>query len=183
MRMQAGGGRQWKLALLVAVGAIALFAWTGRTRYGPLDVGSRAPRYAAAKLSGDSLHIDDLRGNVVLLNVWATWCPPCVKEMPSLQRLYDRYRQQGLRVVAVNVDNAMFGADPAELVRSFINQNRMTIDVVLDPENRIESVFQIPALPMTYLLDRRGRIRQKMLGGRDWDSDIMQAEIRALLED
>jgi peroxiredoxin len=103
--------------------------------------------------------------------------------MPSLQRLYDRYREQGLRVVAVNVDNAMYGADPAELVRAFINQNRMTIDVVLDPDNRIEAVFQVPALPMTFLLDRRGRIRQKMLGGRDWDSDIMQAEIRALLED
>jgi len=183
MRMQAGGGRQWKLVALVAIGAFALFAWTSRTRYGPLDVGSRAPGYAAATLSGDSLHIEDLRGNVVLLNVWATWCPPCVREMPALQRLYDRYRQQGLRVVAVNVDNAMFGADPAELVRSFLDRNRMTIDVVLDPGNRIESVFQVPALPMTFLLDRRGRIRQKMLGERDWDSDIMQAEIRALLED
>jgi peroxiredoxin len=148
-----------------------------------MDVGSRAPRYAAATLSGDSIHLEALKGHVVLVNVWALWCPPCLREMPSLQRLFERYGQQGLRVLAVNVDNAMFGADPAELVRAFINRNGLTFDVVLDPENRIESAFQVPGLPMTYLVDERGRIRQKILGGRDWDADVMQAEIRALLED
>jgi hypothetical protein len=77
----------------------------------------------------------------------------------------------------------MYGAEPTELVRTFVNRNRLTFDVVLDPENRIESVFQVPGLPMTILLDERGRIRRKVLGGRDWDADSMQAEIRALLED
>ncbi len=183
MRTEAGGGWQWKLALLVAVGGFALFAWIGRTRYAPLDVGSRAPSYAAATLSGDSLRLEDLRGHVVLVNVWATWCPPCVQEMPALQRLFDRYRQQGLRVVAVNVDNAMSGLDPVQLVRAFVDQKRLTFDVVLDPENRIESVFQVPGLPMTFVLDERGRIRQKLLGGRNWDAEALQAEIRTLLED
>jgi peroxiredoxin len=182
MTTEAGGGWQWKLALLVGVGAFALFAWTGRTRFAPLDLGSRAPRYAAATMAGDSLHLDDLRGHVVLVNIWATWCPPCVREMPALQRLFEKYRERGLRVVAVNVDNAMFGADPVALVRAFVSQNRLTFDVVLDPENRIEAVFQVPALPMTFVIDERGRIRQKVLGGRDWDAEAMQVEIRALLE-
>lgn len=183
MRTESGAGWQWMLALLVGIGAVALFAWTGRTRYAPLDVGSRAPRYAAVTLSGDSLRLEDLRGHVVLVNVWATWCPPCVQEMPALQRLFDRYRQQGLRVVAVNVDNTMSAPDPVQLVRAFVSQKKLTFDVVLDPENRVESVFQIPGLPMTFVLDERGRIRHKLLGGRNWDVEVLQAEIRALLED
>lgn len=183
MAAERGGGWQWKLGLLVAAGVAGLLALGGRNLYAPLDAGSRAPRYAAATLSGDSLRLDALRDHVVVVNVWATWCPPCVREMPTLQRLHEALAPEGLRVVAVNVDNAMFGADPAELVRAFVDEYGLTFDVLLDPENRIESAFQVGGLPMTFVIDRKGRIRQRVMGAREWDAPGMQAELRALLED
>lgn len=173
---------QWKLAALLGVGLFALFAWTSRDRYAPLDVGSRAPDYAAATLDGDTLHLKDLRGDVVLINVWATWCPPCLREMPALQRLHEALGADGLRVLAVNVDNASFGGDPTDLVRTFIDEFGLTFDILLDPEYAIESAFQVSGLPMTFVIDRRGRIREKTLGAREWDSAGAQARIRTLLE-
>lgn len=176
------GRWQWKLAALVAVGLFALFAWTSRDRHAPIDVGSRAPDYAAATLDGDSLRLKDLRGDVVLVNIWATWCPPCIREMPALQRLHEALGSAGLRVLGVNVDNAAFGGDPLEMVHSFVNEMDLTFDILLDPENNIESAFQVPGLPMTFVIDRRGRIREKTLGPREWDSAAVQARMRTLLE-
>src|SRR3970282_2264019 len=115
MAAERGSGWHWKLAVLVAVGAFTFFTLVGRDRYVPLDVGSRAPRYAAATLAGDSIRLDELRDTIVLVNVWATWCSPCIWEMPALQRLHEALASAGLRVVAVSVDNAAFGADPAQL--------------------------------------------------------------------
>ena len=176
------GSWQWKVAALAAAGVAVLFVATGRNRYAPLDVGSRAPRYAAATLAGDSIRIDELEDRVVLVNVWATWCPPCVREMPALQRLHETLGPQGLRVLAVNVDNTAFAADPGALVRSFIQEFGLTFDVLLDPDNRIEAAFQVTGLPMTFVIDRRGRIRQRVMGAREWDAPAVQAEIRSLLE-
>jgi peroxiredoxin len=183
--MAVDGGSGWlrKLGLPAAVGLVALLALTVPGRFAPLDVGSRAPRYAAATLAGDTVRLEDLREEVVLVNVWATWCRPCVREMPALQRLHEAMASEGLRVVAVNVDNADFGADPPAMVRSFVSEHGLTFDILLDPANRIESVFQVAGLPMTFVIDRKGRIRQRVMGAREWDAPAMQAELRSLLEE
>lgn len=176
------GRRSLWLGLVVATAAISVFAWTGRGGYGPLDVGSRAPHYAAISLGGDTVRLDDLRGEVVLVNVWATWCPPCVREMPSLQRLHDALAADGLRILAVNVDKPGFGADPRALAEAFVAEYGLTFEILLDPEYRIESIFQLAGLPMTFVIDRRGTIRRKVLGAREWDGPGAVSEIRALLE-
>jgi peroxiredoxin len=169
--------------LTVAILGIGAIAWSRRGEYAPLDIGRLAPDYRAVTLNGDTLGLDDLRGRVVLLNIWATWCRPCVREMPALQTLHDRLGAEGLTVLAVSVDNASLAfGDPASLVHNFASEFRITFPILLDPDNRIESVFPVGGLPMTYLIGRDGRIRGKFLGPREWAEPEIESEIRSLLE-
>ena len=94
------GGVVALLAVLVGMG------WLVRDRFLPVEVGTPAPNVVARDLEGEPVALDDLEGAVVLLNIWATWCPPCVEEMPSMQRLHEQLAPEGLRVVAVSVDAA-----------------------------------------------------------------------------
>jgi peroxiredoxin len=173
-------GRVTVVAAVVTIGALA---WSRRDAYAPLDVGRMAPDFAAADLDGDSTRLTDLRGKVVLLNVWATWCRPCLKEMPALQRLHDQLQPDGFTVLAVSVDNVAFVmGDPAEAVRTFMHDYAITFPVLLDPDKRIEDRYPIHGLPMSYLIDREGRIQGKYLGPRGWDEPEFEAEIRSLLD-
>jgi peroxiredoxin len=167
----------------VALGlaALVLLLWSQRGSFGPADVGAEAPSYAAATLAGDTLRLDDLRGRVVLLNVWATWCIPCVEEMPALQRLHDRLEQEGLSVVAVSVDAGSPGNGDAD-VSSFVDRFGLTFTVLRDASGRIEDAFGVAGLPTTFVIDRNGRIHRKVLGAREWDDPTLASEIQSLLE-
>lgn len=123
-------------------------------------VGSEAPAYEAFTLEGDRVALAELRGEVVLLNVWATWCPPCRKEIPELQALHERYADGGLRVVGVSVDAA--GTDG--LVRRFADEFHVTYDVLRDPADRATAVFGFQGIPGTVLIDRQGTVRWRHLG-------------------
>ncbi len=166
----------------VALVAIVAALWTSRSRFVPLGVGSEAPSYGAATLDGDTVRLDELRGRVVVLNVWATWCAPCVAEMPALQRLHERLGDAGVSVVAVSVDaeGAGFGGDTD--VAAFIEEFGLTFTVLRDASGRIEDVFGVAGLPTTFLIDRDGRIQRKVLGAREWDDPALAAEIESLLE-
>ena len=167
---------------LVALGlaALVLALWSQRGNVGPVDVGAVAPSYAAATLAGDTLQLDALRGRVVLLNVWATWCAPCIEEMPALQRLHEQLAPRGLSVVAVSVDVA--GPRTDADVLSFIDQFGLTFTVLRDASGRIEDAFGVAGLPTTFVIDRNGRIQRKVLGARDWDDPALASEIESLLE-
>ncbi|MGH7503764.1 MAG: peroxiredoxin family protein [Longimicrobiales bacterium] len=177
-----------KATLLISVAAVAIslgatLALRKQGDHAPLDAGHMAPEYVAVTLDGDSLGLSDLRGRAVLLNVWATWCKPCVREMPALERVHQKLGSLGLDVVAVSVDNAAFGvADPAHSVRAFSEEYGLTFTILLDPQSRIESKFRLVGLPMTFLIDREGRVVETIIGARDWDSPEMEAELRTLLE-
>lgn len=164
----------------LGLGALLVALWSQRGRYGPAEVGSRAPSYAAATLAGDTMRLDDLRGRVVLLNVWATWCTPCVEEMPALQRLHEQLDERGLSVVAVSVDAGPGGGDADVL--SFVDQFGLTFTVLRDASGRIEDAFGVAGLPTTFVIDRDGRIQRKVLGARDWDDPALASEIESLLE-
>ena len=179
--------RSKKTIVVSAVTAVALaavaFALRADADHAPLDAGIPLPAYAAVTVSGDSVSLEDMRGTPVLLNVWATWCKPCVREMPALERLHQELGPEGLAIVAVSVDNAAFGiADPVHSVQSFAEEYGLTFTILLDPESRIETVFQVVGLPMTFLIDREGRVVQRIIGERDWDGPEMRAELRKLLE-
>lgn len=145
----------------VAVGAIAVVAY-GLFRAGlatappPATPGAPAPDFSATTL--DSVAqvrtLADYRGSPVLLNVWATWCDPCREEMPSIQRLYDAYRDKGLRVVAISVDDR--GAEP--LLREFVAEHHLTFDIVHDQESAVMRTYQVRGVPQTFLISRAGDI-------------------------
>ena len=143
----------------------------------PLEIGERAPRYAAISLAGDSVHLDQSRGRVVLLNVWATWCRPCRDEIPILQALHARYASRGLHVVGVSVD----ARGEEDTIREFATDFRMTYPLWLDPNERVQSTFLAIGVPATFLIDRGGVLRWRHVGPvRPTDSTLVREIERAL---
>lgn len=130
---------------------------TGAAR---VDIGAPVPAYAAASLAGDSVSLAALRGKVVLLNVWATWCHPCRDEIPELQALHERYAPRGLELVGISVDTE--SADDA--IREFMRDFRMTYPVWRDPGERVSAQFHVVGVPATFLIDREGVLRWRKTG-------------------
>jgi peroxiredoxin len=176
------------IGLLTVCAALLLWiGWVNRDRYLPATVGSRAPDFAATTLDGRPAGIGDYDGQVVLLNIWATWCPPCVYEMPSMQRLHDALAADGFTVVAVSVDAApgSLGAlgQPGGDVGAFVASFGLSFPILRDPSGEIQRRYGAPGLPASYLIDRAGRIRHKALGAREWDAPTYIAMIRELLDE
>ncbi len=145
---------------LGAVVALAASSCVDASSGGPPRNGAPVPDVAGVTLEGDSLSLGDLAGAPVLVNLWATWCPPCREEMPYLQSLHDRMAPMGLRTVAISVDDRSARSQ----VASFIDEVGVDFDVLLDPRGRSMDVFQVVGLPATFLVDRDGVIRLFRLG-------------------
>lgn len=126
---------------------------------------------------GRSLRLADFRGKVIFLNFWATWCPPCREEMPGMERLYQRFKDQGFVVLAVSVD-----AEGADVVTAFVKEHRLTYPVGVDPKMALAGQNGVRALPSSFLVDRRGRLVALAIGPREWDSKAAYALIEALLK-
>ena len=166
--------RVWQVGLLLLLGMLFGLAWTLRDRFTPVGVGSRVPVYTARTLDGRSVSLQSLRGKVVVLNVWATWCKPCRAEMPALERLQHKFGADGLEVVAVSVDAPLGTLAPAGQrggdVRAYVESLGLTFMVLHDPQRSIEQLFLVQGLPTTFVIDRNGRIDQKIVGAREWDA-------------
>ena len=150
-----------------------------RSELAPVGVGTRAPDFTANTI--DSLpqkrSLDDYRGKVVMINIWATWCVPCRVEMPSIEQLHKAYQGKGLKVLAVSVDEP--GAE--QEIRDFVRQYGLTFEILHDPggqEGRVPRDYQTNGYPETVIVGRDGIIRKKLLGAHNWNS----AENRALIE-
>lgn len=132
-------------------------------------VRKQAPAWVITDLKGAPMKSQDLAGKVVLLNFWATWCGPCIAEIPDLIELQNQYGAQGLVIVGVSVDNPVGGAAPASLVRSFVNEHRISYAVGMsEPASSIVSDYGgISAIPTTFLIDRENSIRSKTVGARN----------------
>lgn len=178
---------QWVIvASVVAVlGALVLAGWLSRARFLPVEVGSQAPDVVATDLQGRQVALSDLRGEVVLLNVWATWCGPCVEEMPSMQRLYEQLGPEGLRIVAVSIDAEKGGLDldgrRGGDVAEFASRFGLTFDIWRDPAGRIQESYRTTGIPESFLIDRDGTIIRKEIGARVWDDSAQIASVRRLL--
>ena len=175
-----------RAAIGLALAGLVTWGWVNRARYSPVDTGATAPNITATTLAGETVELDAYRGRVVLLNVWATWCTPCRWEMPAIERLHRELRDEGLAVVAVSVD-----APPGQLdalaraggdVAGFVRELGLTFDVLLDPEGNIMRRYGIGGLPTTYLIDRDGTVREKVIGPAAWDDDRHVAAVRDLLK-
>ena len=163
------------LGLLAAL--ITLTAACVADRPLPPTEGNPAPSYSAPDLQGDSVSLESLRGSPVVLNVWATWCPPCRAELPSLQALQEDFADQGLRVVAVSVDARAAAPD----VRRFVEEQGLRMLVLHDPEDRITQSFRLTGVPHTFLIDREGTIVRRWVGEIDAASDEVRGPVRRVL--
>ena len=127
-------------------------------------------------LNGGSAALSAYRGNVVILNFWATWCPPCRAEMPSMEILYQRFKNQGLEILAVDL------GEDSDTIQRFIRSNSYTFPVLMDESGKISSLYGIEAIPTTYILDRAGKIIAAIIGSIRWDNAKVIAAFDALLK-
>jgi cytochrome c biogenesis protein CcmG, thiol:disulfide interchange protein DsbE len=180
--------RQWWIVGLVLGLVVVLvgMGWAVRDRFLPVEVGSTAPDFVARDLEGNPVRLADLRGEVVLLNIWATWCPPCREEMPSMQRLHEEFRGRGFHVVAVSIDAPMGrrdrGGREGGNVRAFAREMGLTFPLWLDPAGDIQRVYRSTGVPESFVIDRQGRVVKKVLGATEWDSAANRDLIARLLE-
>jgi peroxiredoxin len=174
--------QQWAVVLgVVALLAGGLFAATrflGDELF-PLSVGSAAPSFTARTLDAEARPktLADYRGQVVLLNVWATWCAPCRAEMPSMQALHTAYADKGLRVVAVSVD----GPGEEDKIRAFARQYGLTFELLHDPSGGVQRIYQTTGVPESFVIGPDGVIRKKVIGAVDWHSAANRALIASLV--
>jgi len=142
-----------------------------------IEPGARAPDYTVASVrSDDSVSVRDYRGRVVLLNLWATWCPPCEQEMPSMERLYQEMGPQGLEVVAISIDQLT-----PDAVRQWADERGLSFTVLQDRSGRIQQVYQTTGMPESFVVDREGVIVKKVIGATEWDHPAQKALFRRLL--
>lgn len=143
----------------------------------PAAVGSPAPSYEATTLAGDSVSLAELRGKVVLLNIWATWCHPCRTEIPALQEIHERYANRGLELVGVSID----ARGERDAIRSFASDFGVTYPIWHDPEGRVSTTFRSIGVPSTYLIDREGELVWKHLGPVEADDASLIAALERAL--
>jgi thiol-disulfide isomerase/thioredoxin len=143
----------------------------------PWPAGRAAPPLQALDMQGKTWTLAALRGRVVVLNFWATWCPPCRAEMPSLQQLAEIYGPGQLQVLAVNV-----GEGPRRIAQ-YLQSSGLDLTVLLDPQSQTARAWGATALPTTYLIDAEGRPRQRVLGEVDWTGREAASWIEPLLRD
>ena len=136
-----------------------------------------APDFTVTGLAGERISLHDFRGRVVFLNFWATWCPPCKKEMPSMERLYRRYRDRGFVILAVSIDTG----DKAD-VAAFVKAHGLTFPIGLDPTLEVANRYTVRALPSSFLVGKDSEMIAVALGPRDWDGAAAHALIEALLK-
>ena len=134
-----------------------------------------APAFRLADVGGVSRTLENLRGSVVLLNFWATWCIPCRDEMPAMERLHRAYREQGLTVLGVNFKES------AREVRAFLEKLGVSFTTILDTDGAVSGTYRVRGLPVTFLVDREGRLLWKAIGAREWDGPHGRAHLEEVL--
>ena len=180
--------QQWTLVASIVMTVVfgVAIAVKLRPQLDLLEVGDAAPAVHATDLrTSRPATLADYRGKVVLLNVWATWCPPCRVEMPSMQRLHEKLAGTDFRIVAVSVDgDGFYSAEkqgPREIM-AFVTGMGLTFDILHDPSGAIRSAYQTTGVPESFLIDRDGLIVKKVIGAAEWDGPVNETLIRRLLD-
>jgi cytochrome c biogenesis protein CcmG/thiol:disulfide interchange protein DsbE len=145
----------------------------------PIAAGKPAAPFKLTDLQGDPVSMADMRGKVVFLNIWATWCAPCREEMPSMEKLYERMRdKKGFVMLAVSQDTS--GRDE---VLNYVKKHGYHFDVLLDPKNAVAEAYNVSGVPETFIIDRQGRIVAHHSGAFDWSQPAITDALEELLKD
>ena len=173
--------RRVAFALVLLAGSLIGLSYAGafETRESRVAPGAPAPDFHAVTLDPVPVAktIADYRGQVVLLNIWATWCGPCEWEMPAIETLHRDFAPKGLKVVAVAVDDPGF----EQRVRDFVARKQLTFDVLVEGSGKIEQDYEARGIPATYLIGADGVIRKRVAGASDWNSPANRALVAQLL--
>jgi peroxiredoxin len=123
--------------------------------------GFLAPDFTLSTLEDETAQLSDLKGHIVIVNIWASWCKPCQYEMPAMQKIYDKYSQEGLILLAVNNTYQ----DNLSDVISFVDENNLTFPILLDTNGEVSNLYQVQALPSTFFINQDGIIEDIIIGG------------------
>jgi len=166
------------LFLLIAMGP----SLQGNTSGGPTSplnsdniINSRAPDFTIKDLAGKNISLSAFKGKVVLLNFWATWCPPCRAEMPALNKLYREKKNRGLEIIAVSTDRSVSS------VKDFLEKHKVDFPILFDEDHTAAKLYRVFSMPTTFLIDRNGTIVEKFYGEYDWTEPETKGKIEKLL--
>ena len=170
---------------LVGVALLIGVAWLNQDRVQPVTTGTVAPDFEVKDLGGGLARLSDHRGEVVLVNIWATWCPPCREEMPSMERLYQEVGENAFEIMAVSVDaelglldrDGQVGGD----IQAFADSFGLTFPMLHNPSGDIQRLYRTSGVPETFLIGRDGIIYKKVAGGTEWDAPQHKELIQRLL--
>jgi peroxiredoxin len=180
----------WVAAFVVLVGSVLVLMTqhhAGRT--GSLSseqsrseetvaAGSQAANFKLEALDGHTVSLDQLRGKVIFLNVWATWCGPCREEMPSMQTLYDDFKNnKDFVMLAVSQDTK-----GRSVVAPYVEKNGFHFTILLDPENKVSETYDMSGVPETFIIDRKGQIVAHHMGAFDWSRPDVRDALQQLLD-
>lgn len=144
----------------------------------PIAAGGKAADFKLEALDGSTVSLDQLKGKVVFLNVWATWCGPCREEMPSMETLYDEFRaNRDFVMLAVSQDTK-----GKVVVAPYVEKNGYHFKILLDPENKVGEAYEVSGVPETFIIDRQGRIVAHHMGAFDWSRPDVKDALKQLLE-
>lgn len=167
--------------VLVVAGNAAPFGYAdigaSVAQRGVVKPGEPAPNFQLRDMNGRVVALSDLRGKVVLLNFWATWCGPCRVEMPAMERLYRAYDRKDFEILAVSTD-----AQGVAVTRPFQQENKLTFPILHDADFRVGLSYGARTLPMTFMVDREGIVRQHIFGARDWEAPEAHQLIEMLMK-
>lgn len=171
-------------AILLVVGLAWIFISADRsgtsTVVGEIPApreGFLAPDFSLNTPNGEIITLSDLRGQAVLVNLWATWCPPCRAEMPAMQKLYDEYKDQGFIVLAVNMT---YQDNPAAIV-PFVQENGLDFPILIEETGKVAEQYELRSLPSSFFIDRNGIIQEVIIGG-PMSEALLRTRIESILQ-
>lgn len=163
------------IRLLICAAALSIAA--GGSVASPELAGESAPDFVLKSASGENLRLSEYRGEVVMINFWATWCGPCRQEMPLLDQLYSRYQKVGFSLLGVNID------DDSRRALQMVNELGVSFPVLFDEQKEVSKLYAVDSMPVTVLVDREGKIRHVHHGYKPGYEENYLTEIRALLRE
>jgi len=146
-------------------------------KYAPLRVGDPAPNFILRGLDGKMVSLSDHRGHVVLVNIWATWCPPCVDEMPSMEKLYQELKGENFEILAISID-----ALGEKAVAPFMKKYNLSFPALMDPDGTVKTLFQTTGVPESFIINQEGILIEKVIGPKDWATPPVVSFFRDLLQ-
>ncbi len=139
-----------------------------------ISPGVPAPDFSLQNIEGESISLSDYKGKVILLNFWASWCGPCIAEMPSIENLHKTVKDENIQVVTINL------GESKDVVSNFMSKNGYSFNSLLDSDNSVAGIYGIRSIPTTYIINKEGNIVASKLGSHEWDSEGVISILREL---